>query len=286
MRAASAVVDGPTLEALVHRARSGDAVALEGVVVTIQHDIYRLALRMTACPEDAEDVTQEVLIKVITRLDAFRGDASVRTWAYRIAVRHVLDRRKSRVEALGLQFDGFGADLLDGLAASPEPDPVLVMEVKRGCTLAMLTCLDREHRLAFILSDVFDLPHGEAADLCDVDEDVYRQRLSRGRRALEAFTRQYCGLVNEAAPCHCSRRIARAEALGRVARDTPALAMHPAEVVDAAILDLEGLHDAATLMRQHPPYITPPRVMEALRNVIVTSRRAPPSSAPVSPTTA
>ena len=274
MKAASADLDAPALVALVNRARSGDADALEGVVRAVQHDIYRLALRMTACPHDAEDVTQEVLIKVITRLDSFRGDASVRTWVYRIAVRHVLDRKKSRVEALGLRFRAFGADLMDGLAASPEPDPMLVLEVKRGCTLAMLTCLDRNHRLAFILTEVFDLPHAVAADLCDVGHDVYRQRLSRARRALEAFTRQYCGLVNESAPCRCSRRVARAETLGRVHRNARVLAIHPAEVVDATVDEMEGLHDAATVMRQHPPYITPARVLEALRTVMVTSRRA------------
>lgn len=124
MRAASTVPDAAALEGLVSRAKSGDAEALDGLVRALQHDIYRVALRMTACPQDAEDITQEVLIKVVTRLDSFRGEASVRTWAYRITVRHVLDRRKSRVEALNLNFDAFGADLLDGLAAAPEPDPV------------------------------------------------------------------------------------------------------------------------------------------------------------------
>ena len=197
MRTAEATPDADELADLVARAQAGDADALDGIVRAIQHDVYRLALRMTACVEDAEDATQEVLIKVITRLESFRGDASVRTWAYRIAVRHVLDRKKSRVEELRLTFDAFGADLLDGLAATPEPDPVLVTEVKRGCTLAMLTCLDREHRLAFVLTDVFDLPHAEAAGLCEVGEDVYRQRISRARRALEAFTRSYCGLVTK-----------------------------------------------------------------------------------------
>lgn len=271
MRTAQATPGADELACLVAQAQAGDAGALDEVVRAIQHDVYRLALRMTACVEDAEDATQEVLIKVITRLESFRGDASVRTWAYRIAVRHVLDRKKSRVEALRLTFEAFGAELLDGLAATPEPDPILVADVKRGCTLAMLTCLDREHRLAFVLTDVFDLPHGEAAALCDVEEDVYRQRVSRARRALEAFTRSYCGLVSEAAPCHCSRRVARAEALGRLRRDAPALAGHPAVELTDAVQEVEGLHDAARLMRQHPSYLAPARLLERVRGV---TRRA------------
>ncbi len=255
------------LATLVARAQAGDADAVAGVVRAIQDDVYRLALRMTANVADAEDATQEVLIKVITRLESFRGDASVRTWAYRIAVRHVLDRKKSRVEALRLTFDAFGADLLDGLAATPEPDPVLVTEVKRGCTLAMLTCLDREHRLAFVLTDVFDLSHGEAAGLCEVGEDVYRQRVSRARRTLDAFTRTYCGLVAEAAPCHCSRRVAKAEALGRLLRDAPGLAGHPAGELTEAVEEMEGLHAAARLMRQHPPYLAPARLLERVQGL-------------------
>jgi RNA polymerase sigma factor (sigma-70 family) len=271
VRTAEATPDADELSDLVVRAQAGDADALDGIVRAIQHDVYRLAVRMTACVEDAEDATQEVLIKVITRLESFRGEASVRTWAYRIAVRHVLDRRKSRVEELRLTFDAFGADLLDGLAATPEPDPVLVSEVKRGCTLAMLTCLDREHRLAFVLTDVFDLPHSEAAGLCGVGEDVYRQRISRARRALEAFTRSYCGLVSEEAQCRCSRRVARAEALGRLRRDAPALAGHPAAELADAVQDVEGLHDTARLMRQHPSYLAPARLLDRVRDV--THRR-------------
>ena len=272
MRPPSVVDDAVALDALVARARAGESEALEALVRALQDDVFRLALRMTAHPEDAEDATQEILVKVVTRLDSFRGESSIRTWAYRIAVRHVLDRRKSRIEALALDFERFGADLLDGLAAEPDPDPLMAEEIKRGCTLAMLTCLDREHRLAFVLSDVFDLSHGDAADLCDVAEETYRQRVSRARRALEAFTRSYCGLVRESAPCRCGRRVARAEALGRVQRHAPALVGLAAEEVTAAVHEMEALHDAARLMRQHPPYVTPERVAERLRLTLTTRR--------------
>lgn len=268
MRPLSPDLEAARLADLAASARTGDAEALDGLVRGIQDDVYRLALRMTAHPADAEDATQEVLVKIVTRLDSFRGEASVRTWVYRIAVNHILDRRKSRVEALALDFDRFGADLLDGLAAAPEPDPLLAEEVKRGCTLAMLTCLDREHRLAFLLADVFDLPHAEAADLCGVSPEVHRQRVSRARRSLEAFTRRYCGLVSDDAPCRCSRRVARAEALGRLHREALTFVRLDAEEVASATRDMEALHDAARLMRQHPPYVTPARVMERLRTAV------------------
>jgi RNA polymerase sigma factor (sigma-70 family) len=267
MRSAASVLDADALAAAVARARDGDADAVDTVVRALQQDVFRLALRMTAHPEDAEDVTQEVLIKIVTRLGSFRGESSIRTWAYRITIRHLLDRKRSRVEALLLTFDRFGADLLDGLAAQPEPDPLLVEEIKRGCTLAMLTCLDRDHRLAFVLADVFDLPQPEAADLCGVSEDALRQRLSRARRVLEAFTRSYCGVVAADAPCHCDRRVARAEAMGRLNRDNPALATWPSEQVDRAVREMESLHDAAALMRSHPRYVAPAAVLSRVRRV-------------------
>lgn len=115
------VRDEKALAECVGRARTGDRAALEEVVLAVRDDVFRLALRMTADPRDAEDASQEILVKVITRLDGFRGDASLRTWTYRIAARHLLDRKKSRVEQLSLDFRRFGDDLLDGLAAEPDP---------------------------------------------------------------------------------------------------------------------------------------------------------------------
>jgi RNA polymerase sigma factor (sigma-70 family) len=266
------LADDEGLGAAVARAKQGDRQALEHVVRALQDDVYRLALRMTGHPEDASDACQEILIKVITRLDSFRGESSIRTWAYRIAVRHVLDRRKGRVEALALDFERFGVDLLDGLAAEPDGDPMLAEEVKLGCTLAMLTCLDREHRLAYILGDVFDLAHRNAADFCEVSEETYRQRLSRARRALETFTESFCGIVNERAPCSCAKRVARAEELGRLHRDRPQLAQLACKARDELACkardEMESLHATAQLMRSHPAYMAPDGLLEGVRAAI------------------
>jgi RNA polymerase sigma factor (sigma-70 family) len=219
---------------------------------------------MTAHVADAQDATQEILIKVVTRLDGFRGEASVRTWAYRIAVRHLLDRQKSRTEALALDFERFGADLLEGLSAEPDPDPFLAEQVKLGCTLAMLTCLDREHRVAYVLGEVFDLPCASAAAVCEVTEDTHRQRLSRARRVLEAFTTSFCGLVNTSAPCICSRRVARAEELGRVERNRHQHSLP----LQTATQEMESLHATARLMRAHPAYAAPGSLLEQVRGAI------------------
>jgi len=228
----------------------------------VQDDVFRLALRMTGSPEDARDACQEILVKVVTRLDSFRGDASVRSWTYRIAIRHLLDHKKSRVEQLALSFERFGADLTQGLSAPVTEDPVMVEEVKLGCSLAMLTCLDREHRLAFILAEIFDLPHADCAAFCEVSEETHRQRVSRARRLLEGFTQSFCGLVNDSAQCRCDKRVERAIELGRIERGRPRLARTSAV---RATREIESLHSAAQLMRSHPHYIAPGDMLEGIR---------------------
>lgn len=133
--------------------------------------------------------------------------------------------------------------------------------------------LDRPHRLAYVLADVFDLSHDEAADLCGVQAAVHRQRVSRARRSLDAFTRSFCGLVHEKAPCHCSRRVAQAERLGRLHRHAPILTGLAAETLTTATQEIEALHEAARLMRQHPSYITPEQVARRLPNLLGASHR-------------
>ena len=85
-------------EDLVRAAAAGSRSALEEIVGRIQGRIYGLALRMLYHPADAEDATQEILIKVITRLDGFRGDGPFPAWVYRIAVNHLKSVRKNRWE--------------------------------------------------------------------------------------------------------------------------------------------------------------------------------------------
>lgn len=260
----STIADERALADAVARAKSGEAHALDQVVAAIQDDVYRLALRMTAHPQDAEDASQEILVKVVTRLEGFRGESSVRTWAYAIAVRHLLDRKKSRVERFALDFDRFGADLLDGLAAEADPDLVAAREVKLGCTLAMLTCLDRYHRAVYVLCEVFDMSNSDAAEVLEISEETLRQRLSRARRTLEAFTKSFCGLVSRDAPCRCSKRVAKAEELGRISRDRKGVG-HEAEV---AAHEMERLHTTATLMRSHPQYRAPQRMLEVVKSIV------------------
>src|SRR5882724_10340251 len=135
---------------LVARARAGERAALEALVRRHQRWIYNIAIRMLHHPQDAEDATQEILLKAVTRLSSFEERSSFRTWLYRIVVNHVLNTKRGRIESQAVSFRSFG-DALDGTPDSELPDPsagspdarLLVAESMISCTAGMLLCLDR-----------------------------------------------------------------------------------------------------------------------------------------------
>ena len=166
-------------------------------------------------PQDAEDATQEILIKVLTRLSSFEGRSSFRTWLYRIVVNHVLNTKRGRVEVrqASIDFASYGAalddrpdlELADPKGTSAETD-LLVTEAMISCTSGMLLCLDREQRLTFILGAIFEVSDTLAAEVLEITPDNFRQRLARARRDLRSFMNDKCGLVNQANPCRCAKK--------------------------------------------------------------------------------
>src|SRR5260370_40613423 len=93
------------------RARSGESDALEELVRRHQAWIYNIAVRMLYHPQDAQDATQEILIKALTPLSSFEGRSTFRTWLYRIVVGHVLNTKRGRLEPAGLSFSCYGHGL-------------------------------------------------------------------------------------------------------------------------------------------------------------------------------
>jgi RNA polymerase sigma factor (sigma-70 family) len=216
------VTPSSALEDLARLAIDGDRGALDLVVRELQPDIYGLSLRMLWNKEDAEDATQEILVRIVTRLSQFDFRSRLRTWAYRVAVNYVLDVKKSAIERLHLSFERFGDSLIETLAppggerADDAEQSLLIEEVKIGCTLAMLQCLDRPHRLAYVLGDIMELSGPEAAEALDISPELFRKRLQHARAAVVSFTKAHCGLVSDAAPCRCHRQVGSAVKAGRV----------------------------------------------------------------------
>ena len=205
------VIMSVVLEDVAKQAIDGDRDALDVVVRKLQDDIYGLSLRMLWNREDAEDATQEILVRIVTRLSQFDFRSRLKTWAYRVAVNYILDVRKSAVEQLHLSFEHFAAEDLSQELDVEIPSSVeyslLVQEVKFGCTLAMLQCLDRPHRLAYVLGELMDLSGPEAAEVLGISAELFRKRLQHARQAIVTFTKSYCGLASDTGPCSCNRRV-------------------------------------------------------------------------------
>ena len=211
-----------TLEDVARLAVAGNRQALDRLVRELQDDVYGLALRMLWNREDAEDATQEILIRLVTRLSQFDFRSRLKTWVYRVAVNYLLDTKKSAVERLNLTFERFAEDLAEGLSDDSPADAersLLVEEVKIGCTLGMLQCLDRPHRLAYALGEILGMSGPEAAEALEISHDLFPKQLEHARAAIEAFTRAHCGLVSDSAACSCNRRVSAALRAGRVRSD-------------------------------------------------------------------
>jgi len=268
------------IETLVEQAKAGDKHALEALVLKIQDRIYGLAVRMLFYPADAEDATQEILIKVITRLDSFHGESAFTTWVFRIASNHLLTLRKRRAENNEWTFEEYG-NLIDqnvaaaGTGKEPEAEQALVVqEIAISCMQGMLLCFDRDLRLAYILGEIFHVSGDEAAAILDVSPTVYRKRLSRARTLLRDFMKKKCGLVNDKAPCRCSRHAARAVADG-LTPDRLTFAGHPSSTamdrdIFTRIADIAPLERAAALFQSHPEYTAPGRLVEELKRMVDT----------------
>jgi RNA polymerase sigma factor (sigma-70 family) len=206
-------VDESTETNLIEQAKHGSREALEKLVLRHQAWIYNIAVRMVFHSQDAEEVTQEVLIKAITRLSTFQGESQFRTWLYRITANHVLNMKRRGGERETQTFSSY-ADAINDTPNLDLPDPetvpvdvpLLVQEAKISCTTGMLLCLDRKQRLIFTLGEIFGASDKVGSEILEMTADNFRQSLSRARRDLYQFMQGQCGLVNANNPCRCPKK--------------------------------------------------------------------------------
>ena len=197
---------------LVDQATAGDKKALETLVAGVQDIVFNLSLRMLGTFADAEDATQDILLKMITHLSSFRGDSTFMTWVFSIAVNHLKNYKKHMFAHYPLSFEYYGDDIENGkirdvpdLTQNVEKN-ILAEELKLSCTNVMLQCLDTESRCIFILGTMFKVDSRIAGDILDMTPEAYRQRLSRIRKKMADFLGQYCGEYGSGR-CKCKDRV-------------------------------------------------------------------------------
>ncbi|MBN2797815.1 MAG: sigma-70 family RNA polymerase sigma factor [Deltaproteobacteria bacterium] len=185
------MVLGPSDAELVARFKEGDRSAYEAIMRRYQDTVYTLALRWMRDEQVAEEVSQDIFIKLHSALHDFRGDATLRTWIYRVAVNHCKNRRLYRSRRKMDQHDPLEGRSPDPDAPArelPSPLPLPDHDVQRAeaevLLRAALAELDPEQRQIIVLRDVEDLDYQEIADLLQLPRGTVKSRLHRARQQL------------------------------------------------------------------------------------------------------
>lgn len=248
---------------LVRLAAEGDKGALEQLLTGVQDLAFNLSLRMLGTIHDAEDASQEILIRVMTNLASFRGESAFTTWVFRIAVNHLKNYRKSMFAQHPLSFEYYGEDIVSG-KEKDIPDltmgvdrNLLEQELKLSCTNVMLQCLDTDSRCIYILGTMFRVDSRLAAEILEISPEAYRQRLSRIKKKMAGFLDEYCGLSGKGV-CSCSKRISYAIATHRVNPEKPEYTSleENTEFLQECKTAMEEIDDRSLVFSSLPAYRT------------------------------
>ncbi len=209
-------------EQLIFAIGGGNQTALTLLLTRHQDYIFNISLKMLNDVDDAHDATQEILIKLMTKLSTFDGQkAKFTTWLYRIIVNHILNFRRSPWEKAGVTFENFFEfmeNIPDTTLSEDEEVAmgVTIEEAKITCTSGMLMCLNREQRLLYIIGDIFKIDQQVAAEAFGLTPDNFRKKLSRVRKDLQHWVHNRCGLVNKDNPCRCKSKTKKLIEAGEV----------------------------------------------------------------------
>lgn len=196
---------------LVELSIDGDKKALKNLIIRHQLFVYNLALKMVGNVQDAEDLTQEVFIKVITALSKFKGESKFTTWLYRITVNHFINSKKKNSKLKLVSFESYfnSIDAIPSYALNDHETKELkdtIEEIRINCTTGMLLCLSKEQRMIYILGEMFEIDHNLGAEILGITSGNFRIKLMRTRKELYNWMNKKCGLVNVNNPCRCSKK--------------------------------------------------------------------------------
>ncbi|HAS43838.1 MAG TPA: RNA polymerase subunit sigma-70 [Microscillaceae bacterium] len=197
---------------LIRQSLDGDKRALEQLIKRHQTWVFNVALHLTADAEQAADLMQDTLIKVVTNLGKFEQQSKLRTWIYKIIKNLFINsKRSSKYVQEVVPWEVFG----EGLDNTPDEElttsfniekKLLIEEAKLSCMKSMLLCLTPEQRLVYVIGELFEMSDVEASEILEITRVNYRTRLSRAKKQLYSFMHNQCGLINKSNPCRCARK--------------------------------------------------------------------------------
>ena len=171
---------------IVAEARRGDLSAFEELVKRYEKRVYAIALRSSASPEDAADITQEVFLKAWRSMESFRGDSGFSTWLFRITMNLCVDHARHKQTQSQTQSLVQGEEDEERPIPDPAPTPEEHLDNSElGRELAAaLDEVSEEHRRIVLLRDVSGMSYTEIAEVLEISEGTVKSRLSRARIAL------------------------------------------------------------------------------------------------------
>ncbi len=262
----------------ITRAKEGDQKSLELLITSIQDRIYRLALKMLYFTSDAEDATQEILIKIITKLDSFRQESSFETWALTIAANHLKNKRQNK-KTRWFSFSRCEEHILNEIPDQTTlnhykaEETLVVEELRIRCMQALLQCLNPEHRLTYILGSTMELSAPEGAAILNISAAAFRKRLSRAREGIRGFLMSHCDLFGETNTCNCAAQTMSAVNKGLIKKDNlefvkrSATSMEPSDLL-RHIADLSTMAREVAMMRINQDYQAPEAFIEGIKHML------------------
>ena len=252
---------------LIANCLQGNLQSVEVLVKSIQRNVYNLSVRYLWNPMDAEDATQEILIKVLTNLSRFRGESSFNTWVYRIATNYLLNMKRTEVENLTFEE---GEYHLNTGATYPSYDnadaTLLEEEVKIACSTSMLICVTRPLRLAYLVGEILGFDSNEGAYILDIEPPAFRKRLSLARQQIRAFMARQCGIYDPKNPCRCKKQISYCIEVDWFKPN--ALKFADKGKVEVVRNEIELIMNEAAIFQSHPDYVPPHKILDNIKSLL------------------
>lgn len=261
------------MEILVDKAKEGDKKSLEQIIVSIKDLVYNLSLRMLLYPVDAEDATQEILVKIVTHLSTFKGESKFETWVYRVATNYLLTTKGKKSQKFAMNFTDYGKLIDSGhsetimYTENKGEQLLLEEEVKVSCTHGMLLCLNESNRMVYILGEILGFNSIEGADILKMTSDNFRKQLSRSKAKLRNFLESKCGLVNPENPCRCHKKVdylIKKEIINPLSLRFANQKKRSIELMKK----IDYLEKSAAIYRSTPDYNAPEQIIKKMKETI------------------
>jgi RNA polymerase sigma-70 factor (ECF subfamily) len=232
---------------LVEKARQGDSLAFGSLLEPWRKPLFGYIYRMVTLRQDAEDLLQDVLVRVLEGIRTYRGEARFKSWLFGIATHVCLDhlraKKRWRVEAqlIGEKEALADPQKVEELTALMQ-QPGFSFEIREHiafCFSCIARTLPPEEQAALMLKEVLGFTGEEAAGILGVSEPVYRHRLSAGRAKMIEDYHGLCALINKTGMCYQCSALQQAAGEGYRGADLVRI-----EVAPGVAMSAENLFDA------------------------------------------